>query len=1552
MLPLVGRGQVAITPGGAPVVQPFTGITSAMPTGWRIFSSASVRNVDAWTSAGTSIPNTAGPGTTISTGGVYNFGNGTSTSTTDRAVGGLTSTSGSKGTNVYVQLQNSSATTAISTFGISYNVNKYRLGSTMGGYSIQLYYSTNGTSWTSAGSNFLTSFPADATVGTAIPNPSPISSTPVSGQTLTLATPLAANGTLYLAWNYSVTTGTTTSNAQALGIDDVSIAANPPSITTLTPNTTTVGSSDFTMTLDGTGFQSGATAYFNGTALTTTFVSATQLTATVTAALVATVGTYPVVVKNSNGAASNAINFTVTAVAPANAVTTTAIPATTYCVGASGTAVSVPFTSSGTYSGNTYTAYIGSTSIGTLVSDQNSGTISATIPSSLASGSSYRIRVDASNPATTGSDNGANLTVVNYQTNNVTAFVATAGNAQVPLTWANPTACLTRTVVVASAAAITAVPNGSFTANAAFGSGTDLGGGQFVVYDGTGTGVTVTALTNGSPYFFKAFTTNGDGFSTGATATATPAAPVATLTASTSPATTPTSVSLATTSQGTPSAAKTYTLTGANLGTADVTVTAPAGFQVSTTSAFTGITTDANSLTLTPSSGSISQTVYVRLSGQVAGALSGTVVNTNGTLTANVLVSGTVATTATEPTLQPTVTVSNVGFTQADITLSGGNGQKRLVVLRTASASGFTAPADNATYTVSTVLGSGNLQGTGNYIMVADGTTTTATLTNLTQNVSYTVSVYAYNDDNVAGQENYLTTAPGTASLTTIPTPTVYYAKPTGDLNSLATYGFNTDGTGQSPPNFTATGKTYTVSGTNRTISGAWTVSGTGSKVVLASGASFTVPTTFAYTGTIDLQGTAVLTLLNATIPTLGSLAAGSTVDFAQTGTTTVPIVTNGYGNLKLTNGTKRFFGSNSATTDIYGNLTIENVANVGGASTTIFAYLNLFGDLSLLGTTTFDPSATRKLTLDLQGVTTQTVAGNGNTLSLFRLFVSNSATLSDANGGTIVELGNTSSNGGGIDIASGKTLAVNNNTVRFIAGGNAVISSGTGTFTLSPGSSLNLETANTNFSIGTLRLTPGATTLSNLRVSHTAGDYLDVTQSLTVTNSLVLDGQGILDIGANQTLTLNGTVSGTGNLRGSATSDVVIGGTGALGTLRFFNGTSTRQLRNLTLNRASGTLTLGSPLTVNGVFALTNGIISTSAANLLTLGSAATISGGNATSFVNGPLARVTTGPATTVFPIGKDAAYRPLTLNAAAQTSTTTYTGEIFNTSARTTGIDAPLTRVSNIRYATLTPNAQPSGFSGTLTMAFDVDDYVTDPQDNTLVMAKRNGSANWVSIGRTTANGSAATGNVAGDLTSDVFTSFSDFALASTAATVGNSLGSNPLPVELTAFSAQRQPDKAVSLKWNTASEKNSARFEVQRSLNGREYLQVASVAAQGASTQATAYAAFDKNAPAGRLYYRLRQVDLDGSSAYSPVVTVASADESTKVELYPNPAHSRISFIAAAATPYRVLSQLGQPLLRGTTEAGTASINIETLPIGLYFLELQTAAGRTVQKFEKQ
>ncbi|UOQ96397.1 T9SS type A sorting domain-containing protein [Hymenobacter sp. 5317J-9] len=523
-------------------------------------------------------------------------------------------------------------------------------------------------------------------------------------------------------------------------------------------------------------------------------------------------------------------------------------------------------------------------------------------------------------------------------------------------------------------------------------------------------------------------------------------------------------------------------------------------------------------------------------------------------------------------------------------------------------------------------------------------------------------------------------------------------------------------------------------------------------------------------------------------------------------------------------------------------------------------------------------------------------------------------------------------------------------------------------------------DTNNPNFTLDNFRMGTGwGVVVGNpayaaAAATVNAGSYYNVTVNsgsqatqsgaVTVENQLALT-DGKLDLNG-QLLTLAGSVSGNGFLAGSATSRLTVLGTGALGTLSFAPGAQT--LNNLTLNRTTnGSAVLGSPLTVNGAFALTNGIITTTATNLLSLGSAASLSGGSASSFVNGPMARATAaGARATLFPIGSGTIYRPLTLTASTQTGIATYTAsqtELNTGRVLATGGALPdLTRVSTKRFYTVTTSNPGSGFTGNITLTFGSDDYVNNPGNAALVIAKRDGgtSGAWTNIGRAATNASTGPDNgpggapSAGTLTSGEFSGFSDFTFGATDdnSQVNFFQSINPLPVELSRFGAQRQADNAVAVTWTTATEKNAERFEVQRSRNARDFETVATAKAQGTSSKATAYALLDKSAPAGLLYYRLRQVDNDGTAAFSPVVTVAGSGETTKLLLYPNPASTAISFLAEAATPYRVLNQLGQVLLQGTTEAGTAKVAVDKLPSGLYLLELQTPAGRSVQKFEKQ
>ncbi len=170
---------------------------------------------------------------------------------------------------------------------------------------VQVTASYNNCQWTAVSSD-----PTAVTIGD------------VSGQT-----GLATNGTAIgtgvvyyrVAQNPSTQprTITVTAGCETFTINqDGSASTNPvPVIATISPTNVTAGAAAFTLTVNGSGFVSGSVVNFNGNAKTTTYVSASQLTAAITAADVASPGTPPVTVTNPSpgGGISNSVTFTIAA---------------------------------------------------------------------------------------------------------------------------------------------------------------------------------------------------------------------------------------------------------------------------------------------------------------------------------------------------------------------------------------------------------------------------------------------------------------------------------------------------------------------------------------------------------------------------------------------------------------------------------------------------------------------------------------------------------------------------------------------------------------------------------------------------------------------------------------------------------------------------------------------------------------------------------------------------------------------------------------------------------------------------------------------------------------------------------------------------------------------------------------------------------------------------------------------------------------------------------------------------------------------------------------
>ena len=188
------------------------------------------------------------------------------------------------------------------------------------------------------------------------------------------------------------------------------------------------------------------------------------------------------------------------------------------------------------------------------------------------------------------------------------------------------------------------------------------------------------------------------------------------------------------------------------------------------------------------------------------------------------------------------------------------------------------------------------------------------------------------------------------------------------------------------------------------------------------------------------------------------------------------------------------------------------------------------------------------------------------------------------------------------------------------------------------------------------------------------------------------------------------------------------------------------------------------------------------------------------------------------------------------------------------------------------------------------------------------------------------------------------------ASNTVTVNLTPVAAPLPVELVRFTAEARGAGAL-LQWATASEKNNDHFEVEASADGRTYQRLGQVSGHGSSPQPHAYQFLDPalaRYAASPVYYRLRQVDTDGTFSYSPVRAVALTSAGTGLSLYPNPAVGHAATLTGTAPGglVTVVDALGRPVTQTTADAlGTAALALPAgLPAGVYVVRVGSQALR--------
>lgn len=176
---------------------------------------------------------------------------------------------------------------------------------------------------------------------------------------------------------------------------------------------------------------------------------------------------------------------------------------------------------------------------------------------------------------------------------------------------------------------------------------------------------------------------------------------------------------------------------------------------------------------------------------------------------------------------------------------------------------------------------------------------------------------------------------------------------------------------------------------------------------------------------------------------------------------------------------------------------------------------------------------------------------------------------------------------------------------------------------------------------------------------------------------------------------------------------------------------------------------------------------------------------------------------------------------------------------------------------------------------------------------------------------------------------------------------------LPVELIRFEATAQAGE-ILLDWETTLERQHSHFEVERSADGAAWQALDRVYPATESEAGQAYAYTDQQPLAGRNLYRLRQVDIDGQFAYSPVV---QAWAQVALTAWPNPLQDQLHVRLvpqSAPAAFSLLDALGRVVWQQNIAPGTAEVTLDLmgLPAGTYFGRLRTATGTESLRLYKQ
>nr|MBP6315393.1 T9SS type A sorting domain-containing protein [Chitinophagaceae bacterium] len=178
--------------------------------------------------------------------------------------------------------------------------------------------------------------------------------------------------------------------------------------------------------------------------------------------------------------------------------------------------------------------------------------------------------------------------------------------------------------------------------------------------------------------------------------------------------------------------------------------------------------------------------------------------------------------------------------------------------------------------------------------------------------------------------------------------------------------------------------------------------------------------------------------------------------------------------------------------------------------------------------------------------------------------------------------------------------------------------------------------------------------------------------------------------------------------------------------------------------------------------------------------------------------------------------------------------------------------------------------------------------------------------------------------------------------------------PLPALFKSFTVQLETENQVNLLWTTAAEYNASHFEIEKSADANTWIKIGNVAAHGNSQIEQTYQFLDRETYTGAMYYRIKQIDLDGHYTYSQVEKVLKSI-TNDITIYPNPCNMILNISTPAndqTSTIEIYSLDGRRVLSEQLTATNHKIDVHTLTKGTYMLRVFNSEKTFTTKFVRQ